>query len=484
MTRRGELARLSACELADLVSRREVKAVEALDDCLDAIGAGNEPLNAFNHLDAERAHALASDIDERLARGESLGGFAGVPIGVKDLEDCEGMPTSHGSLLYKGGPPAEKDSLHMSRLRRAGVVPIGKTTAPEFGAMSFTRSKAWGITRNPWDLDRTPGGSSGGSAAAVAGGLVPIATASDGGGSTRIPGSFSGLVGFKPSYGRIAKLGSAPSQTSVSGVMCTTVRDAARHLDITAGPDDRDRTSLPSHEGVVYEQLAETLAVEGRRAIWSDTLGFAHCDPEVSDIARAAASRLCEAAGLVEVEREVKFTDAVKVWMGSGALDLWTDLRRGMWPDRSDELDVAPWLGLSASEKVTPAQLASIHRRRQRFEAEVGELFDEVDVLLTPTTAVPAFAAEGPPPNEIGGHDVGPAMSVPFTMLANLCWNPAVSVPAGLNSEGLPVGLQMTVRRHRDDIALRLARIFEEAAPWPRHAPNDWAAGQTASRCV
>ena len=472
MTARGELARLSASELADLIGRREVKAVEARDDGLDVLAQSNEPLNAFIHLDPDAAHEIASDIDARLARREPLGGFAGVPIGVKDLEDCAGMPTSRGSLLYKGRPPADADSLHMSRLRRAGVVPIGKTTAPEFGAMMFTRSKAWGVTRNPWNVGRTPGGSSGGSAAAVAAGLVPMATASDGGGSTRIPGAFTGLVGFKPSYGRIAKLGAAPSQTGVAGVMCTTVRDAARHLDVTAGPDPRDRTSLPEREAAPYEKLAETLSVAGLRAVWSDTLGFAHCDPEVSELARAAATQLCDAAGLVEIEHDVRFTDAVKVWMGSGALDLWTDLERGMWPDRSDELDVAPWLGLSASEKVTPGQLASIHRRRQRFEAEVGELFEEVDVLLSPTTAVPAFAAEGPPPDQIAGHDVAPAMSVPFTMLANLCWNPAVSVPAGLNSEGLPVGLQMTVARHRDDIALRLARIFEQARPWPRHAPG------------
>ena len=471
MSGSGELAQLSACEVAELVRTGEVKAVEVLDDCLDMISARNEDLLAFVHLDAEAARECASAIDQRRANGESLGQFAGVPIGVKDLEDCAGMPTSHGSLLYKDRPPAESDSLHMSRLRAADVIPVGKTTAPEFGAMSFTRSKAWGVTRNPWNLERTPGGSSGGSAAAVAAGIIPLATASDGGGSTRIPGSFSGLVGFKPSFGRIAKLGCAPSQTSVSGVMCTTVRDAARHLDVTAGPDGRDRTSLPRWEGVAFEQLAETLSVSGLRAVWSDTLGYAHCDPEVSELARAAATTLCQSAGLLETEREIEFTDAVKVWLGSGALDLWTDLERGMWPDRSDELDVAPWMGLSASEKVTPAQLASIHRRRQRFEAEVGSLFDDVDILLTPTTAVPAFAAEGPPPNEIAGHDVGPAMSVPFTMLANLCWNPAVSVPAGLNSEGLPVGLQMTVRRHRDDIALRLARIFEQAAPWPRHAP-------------
>ena len=468
----ARLSRMSACEVADLVRAGEIKATEALDDCLDSIATGNESLNAFVHLDPDGARRVASDIDERIARGEPVGAFAGVPVGVKDLEDCAGMPTSRGSLLYKGRPAAESDSLHVSRLRRAGAVPVGKTAAPEFGAMMFTRSKAWGVTRNPWNLERTPGGSSGGSAAAVAAGLVPLATASDGGGSTRIPGSFAGLVGFKPSFGRIAKLGAAPSQTTSAGVMCTTVQDAARHLDVTAGPDERDRTSLPAQSDVSYERLAETLSVAGLRAVWSDSLGFAHCDPEVSEVARAAASRIVDAAQLVEIEREIRFTDAVKVWLGSGALDLWTDLERGMWPDRSADLDVVAWMGLSASEKVTPAQLASIHRRRQRFETEVGELFDDIDVLLTPTTAVPAFAAEGPPPRQIGGHDVAPAMSVPFTMLANLCWNPAVSVPAGLNSEGLPVGLQMTVRRHRDDVALRLARIAEETSPWPRHAPG------------
>jgi aspartyl-tRNA(Asn)/glutamyl-tRNA(Gln) amidotransferase subunit A len=466
-----ELARMGAADLADRIRAGEVKAVEALDDCLDAIGERNEELNAFVHLDADLARQSAQSVDERLTQGEVLGAFAGVPIGVKDLEDCAGMPTSHGSLLFKGGPAATRDSIHVARLRRAGVVPVGKTAAPEFGAIHFTRSKAWGVTRNPWNLERTPGGSSGGSAAAVAAGVVPMATASDGGGSTRIPGSFSGLVGMKPSYGRIANRNASPSQTAVKGVMTTNVRDAARHLDVTSGPDDEDRTSLPARDGLSYEALMDTLEVAGLRVGWTDSLGFAPCDPEVKDLARSAATELIEAAGLLEREVEIRLTDPVKVWMGSGLLDLWVDLEKGMWPDRSDELDVAAWFGLSASKDMTPGWQASIHKRRHRFEQEVGALFEQVDILLTPTTAVPAFAAEGPPPNTIDGQDVGPAMSVPFTMLANLCWNPAMSVPAGLNSEGLPVGLQAVCRRHRDDIALRLARIWEQTRPWPTHAP-------------
>jgi Asp-tRNA(Asn)/Glu-tRNA(Gln) amidotransferase A subunit family amidase len=190
-------------EIAEAVRRGDLRAVDVLDEYLGAIDAGNERLNAFVHVDADLARRSAAAVDAAVARGEDPGPFAGVPIGVKDLEDCAGMPTSHGSLLFKDRPPVDRDSVHLSRLRSAGAVPVGKTAAPEFGITCFTSTKAWGTTRNPWDPSRTPGGSSGGSAAAVAAGLVPAATASDGGGSTRIPAAFSGLFGMKPSYGRI-----------------------------------------------------------------------------------------------------------------------------------------------------------------------------------------------------------------------------------------------------------------------------------------
>ena len=207
------------------------------------------------------------------------------------------MPTSHGSLAFKGRGPVEADSVNVARMRAAGAVPVGKTAAPEFGTLNFTRTKAFGVARNPWDTTKTPGGSSGGSAAAVAAGLVPIATASDGGGSTRIPASFSGLVGFKPSHGRIPNPGESGSQTAVKGIMATTVADAARHLDVTAGPHDADRLSLPAPT-VGYEDAIETLDVAGLRARWSPDMGFARCDPEVRELTRAAAEQLAQAAGL------------------------------------------------------------------------------------------------------------------------------------------------------------------------------------------
>ena len=458
-------------ETAEAVRRGDVTAVEVLEECFTEIERRGAPLNAFAHLDPDFARSQAQRIDAILARGEDPGLLAGVPFGVKDLEDCAGMPTGHGSLLYSGRPPAAEDSVHVRRLRAAGAVPVGKTTAPEFGATCFTATKACGVTRNPWDLDRTPGGSSGGSAAAVAAGLLPFCTASDGGGSTRIPAAFTGLVGMKPSYGRIPHPGGGESETSVHGALTTTVADAARHLDVTAGPDDRDRASLPP-AGISYERAIEELDVTGMTATWSLDLGFAVVDPEVAELTYAAAERLVEAAGLRLVERPFAPTNPLRAWWGLGAIDINMDVERGMFPERAEEFMPDNRRSLEVTSTYSVAQFARQVKRRHRLEAEVAELFADVDLLLTPTTAVPAFAAEGPLPFTIDGRDASQSGPVPFTMLANLCWNPAVSVPAGTTVAGLPVGLQITARRHRDDVALRLARIFEQAAPWARFAPG------------
>jgi len=327
------------------------------------------------------------------------------------------------------------------------------------------------VTRNPWNPDCTPGGSSGGSAAAVAAGLVAFATAGDGGGSTRIPAGYSGLVGHKPSFGRIPREGATTSQTAVWGALVTTVRDAARHLDVAAGPDDRDRTSLPA-PGLSYEVAIETLDVRGLRCMWSPDLGFAAVDPQVRGICERAATALVQAAELEPRDAPLALEDLFRAWSNSSAIDVWLHLERGDWPDRASELGGNIRQSLAATSKITLPWYTKVLRSRTALEASVAEIFGEVDVLLTPTTAIPAHVAEGPPPAEIDGRDVHPAMAVPFTMLANLCWNPAVSVPAGVTAEGLPVGLQIMTRRHADDVALRLARIAEATFPWPRTAPG------------
>jgi aspartyl-tRNA(Asn)/glutamyl-tRNA(Gln) amidotransferase subunit A len=261
------------------------------------------------------------------------------------------------------------------------------------------------------------------------------------------------------------------SQTSVYGAMVTTVADAARHLDVTAGPDDRDRTTLPP-PGLSYERAIEDVDLRGRKALWSADLGQFVVDPEVATLCQAAAAALADAAGIELVDVPFRPQDPLRMWLRSGALDLWDDLEEGHWPDRREDMTPLVRLGLDSTEGFTPWKLVKGARRRLQFEAEVAELFAEVDFLLTPTTAVPAFDAEGPLPTTIAGREVAPGHANPFTMLANLCWNPAVSVPAGVTSDGLPVGFQVVGRRHQDHEVLRAARILEQARPWPRFAPE------------
>ena len=461
----------TAIEIAASVSAGERSAREVVDDRLARIEAGNGPLNAFVVVDEDAARAAADRVDAQVAAGQDPGPFAGVPFGVKDLEDCAGMPTSHGSAIYADRPPVDEDSVHVARLRAAGAVPVGKTAAPEFGTLNFTRTIPFGTTRSPWGVDRTAGGSSGGSAAAVAAGLVPVATASDGGGSTRIPASFAGLVGMKPSHGRIPHPGPSGSQTAVFGLLTTTVAESARHLDVVAGPDERDRLSLPA-PSLGYEDAIETLAVGGLRARWSSDLGFAVTDPEVAGLCRAAAEALADEAGLALDEEPIDLGDPLRLWFRAGAADLWLDLEKGMWPEVAGEVTPFVRQALEMTQDYTIPRYAEVLRLREVLQAHMAVVFDDVDVVLCPTTAVPAFDADGPPPTVIDGQEVGMGMATPYTMPANLCWNPAVSVPAGLTADGLPVGLQIIARRHRDEVPLRLARILEQTRPWPRHAPE------------
>jgi aspartyl-tRNA(Asn)/glutamyl-tRNA(Gln) amidotransferase subunit A len=350
-------------------------------------------------------------------------------------------------------------------------VPIGKTAVPEFGALPYTNNRVTGVTRNPWDLARTPGGSSGGSAAAVAAGIVPFATASDGGGSTRCPASFCGLVGHKPSFGRIPDLhGTRYSQTAAAGCLTTTVTDTALLLDVMAGPHTRDRTSLPA-PGVRYQDAIESLDVRGLRVAWSLDLGFASVEPEVGSITWSATTSLVEAAELQLVDVTVKLGDVNTVKTKLESLERWVGLADGLWPERADDLDPLIRPEFENSEHVGLRDFARVLSRRKEIEDTMAEVFSYIDVLITPMVAMPAFSAEGPAPTAVVGVEGGPFASVPFAMFANLLGAPAVSVPAGLTSDGLPVGLHICGRRHDDATVLRLARLLEVVRPWPRHAP-------------
>jgi len=455
----------SVIEIAQSVRSGDQSAESVLEEFKERIEQGNPRLNAFVYMDFHAALESAKAIDRKVANGDDPGPLAGVPLGVKDLEDCTGMPTGKGSLLEDGDTPKEADSIQLARLRAAGAVPVGKTTTAEYGMDSATFTRVGGITRNPWNLETTPGGSSGGSAAAVAGGLVPLATGTDAGGSIRQPAAYTGIVGLKPSHARIPKEGGF-AVWSTRGALTRTVLDTARFLDVAAGPDDRDRQSLPAFDGS-FEHAAEHLEVAGMRAVYSPDIGYAVVEPEVEAIARSAAERLMAVADLAEVHRPVKLTNIYTAWGAVMLGPLYQDWKKaGIWPDKAELLSDAVSELMRLIEDHGEIDYAAAWEEIYQLERDVAELFLATDILLTPATACRPQAADRTMPKVLNGRDISSIGVEPFGAFANGCWNPSISIPAGMTSDGLPVGLQITCRRHRDDVALRLARMFEQVQPW------------------
>ncbi len=456
---------------AELIRDGTATAREVVQAALDRVAAQQNRLNAFVYLDADGALGAADAIDRAREAGEQPGPLAGVPFGVKDLEDCIGMPTTRGSRWYADAPPATRDDIHVERLRAAGAIPIGKTAAPEFGAFGYTASALHGVTRNPWNPDRTPGGSSGGTAAAVSAGAIPFGTASDGGGSIRGPAASCGLPGLKPTYGRVPTFGvTRHAGNAVNFALATTITDTALLFDVTVGPDMRDRTSLPT-PGVSYLDAIEQLPVGALRTAWSADLGFATTDPEVVSIAERASTTLMDAAALVDTGVDVQIDDFIRIYAFMESVDQFVDVPEN-WQDRLDELGPLVVDGWRRGRTVTLPQFAKVEKARRGLELQVAQLFDHIDVLLTPTNPCAPFAAEGPMPTEIAGQPCHAGSAALLTMFANVANLPSITVPAGLTADGLPVGLMITTARHREDQCLRLARIFEQAAPWPLHAPG------------
>ena len=457
-------------ESARSVRAGEVSARELVQRALDDVAATQGELNAFVHIDADGALAAADGVDRARAAGATLGPLAGVAFGVKDLEDCIDMPTTRGSRWYADAPPATRDDIHVERFRAAGAIPIGKTAAPEFGAFGYTASPLHGVTRNPWDPSRTPGGSSGGTAASVSAGAIAFGTASDGGGSIRGPAASCGLPGLKPTYGRIPTFGvTRHAGNAVNFALATTVADTALLFDIAVGPDMRDRTSLPP-PGISYLDAIEQLDVSGLRSAWSADLGFATTDPAVVALTERAATTLVDAAALIDTGFDVQIDDFIRIYAFMESADQFVDVPDD-WEDRLDELDPLVVGGWRRNRTATLPQFAKVEKARRALELQVAELFEHIDVLLTPTNPCAPFAAEGPMPTEIAGQRCHAGSAALLTIFANIANLPSITVPAGLDADGLPLGLMITTLRHREDQCLRLARIFEQAAHWPLHAP-------------
>ncbi|MFB4312642.1 amidase [Actinomadura sp. 21ATH] len=446
-------------ETAELVRKGALGAREAVEEALDRIARLDPGLGAFVHVDAEGAVRRAREVDERVARGDDPGPLAGVPLGVKELHAVAGWPFAMGSALH-ADRVARHTSTLVARAVAAGAVPVGATASPEFGRASFTASRLHGVTRNPWNPALTPGGSSGGSAAAVAAGMVPVATGTDGAGSLRIPASYCGLVGFKGTYGRVPRgpyhWGTA--ENDHYGVLTRTVRDTARYLDCVCGADEYDRSSLPA-PAEPFEAALGAIDLRGLRVAWAPDLGNAPCDPEVAAAVGAVAEKFAAEAGLRRVEAGLRLEAACgAAFRTLSVADVHAELR-----EAAGRLgDVHPTVRRygDAAAALDADALVDAHQARARLVAELAAAFERFDLLLTPATQVPAFAAEGPMPTEIAGRAVDHWGALAVTFPFNLSGHPAVSVPAG-TAGGAPVGLQIVGRRHRDATVLAAAAAVE-----------------------
>lgn len=456
--------------VADLASKA-VSPVELMEAVLARIDATQPRLRAFTNL-RERDGLLrdARAAEARILRGDARP-LEGIPLGVKDLEDVAGLVTSEGSVPFRDNVAA-RDSVQVERLRAAGAIVVGKTNAPEFGHTALTKNLLFGVSRNPWNPERTPGGSSGGSSAAIAGGVIPLVTASDGGGSVRIPASFTGCFGLKPSYGRIPHEGKGlwiMDDTAVHGPLTRSVEDAALHLDVSVGPHPLDPNSLP-HPGLSYREVLSRLP-RGLRIGWSADLGYAAVQRDVAEVAYDAARVFAE-LGHEFRELDVQAPLLSRDWGLLGAFELLGKLAP-LLPAHEHEFGRAFLQGVKAGRAMTAERWAEMRRRREELNRWCAQTFEQVDLLLTPTVPFDPPAAKGPFPDEIEGRALPMAGVASFTIPFNLAWHPAATVRAGFSQAGLPVGLQIVGPRHRDDLVLQAAFAFERERPWMRDWPQD-----------
>ena len=453
-----------AWELSDLIASKEISPLELMHATLERIEQINPDLNAFVALRPEKALEEAAALTEKIARGDDPGPLGGLPLGVKDLEDTVGLVTSYGSIPFRENL-ARQDSIQVARRKAAGAIVVGKTNVPEFGFTGFTKNRLHGITRNPFDRERTPGGSSGGAAAAITGGLVPLATGSDAGDSIRIPASYSGCFGLKPTFGRIP-VGPAPfvsySDMIVMGPLTRCVRDAALYMDCTMGAHPADPLSLPAPPNS-YLQCIDNMPPRLKIA-FSPDLGYAVVQKEIMACVEKAVQAFEEMGHRVELWPG-SLPDTGDVWGALIATDIYAQLSEVLEKER-ERIGRTLVAVLDHTRQMTVEQITAIQQLRAQLNAGLEKLFDEFDLLLTPAMPTEAFAAEGPPPSEIDGQPIPLLGAVAFTYPFNFSGHPAASVPAGLTPAGLPAGLQIVAPRHRDDRVLQAARAFEEMRPW------------------
>jgi len=449
-------------ELARAVRTRRVAARELVALALDRIERLDGELGSVVALRAEEALAEAAALDERVAAGEDPGPLAGVPFLVKDIEDLAGMPTTWGSRLFEDAPPATRDGLVPRRLRAAGAIPIGKTNTPEFATEGFTSNLLFGTTRNPWAPEWSPGGSSGGSGAAVAAGLAPIGTATDGGGSIRIPSAFCGLVGIKPTNGVVARDPIPPwIDLSTDGPLATSVADLRLLLRVEAGPEPGDPTALPSWRPGPGGMPSRVIAAP-RFTPWGPL------PRPVRELFERALADLERELGLpvetVEPEAIFRSGNPDTDWFVLCPAEHVGLLGREVVERNLDRMHPTTQAFMREGLRATIEEYLAARRRRFEYVRELDELLGADAVVVTPTLASEGWLAEGRMP---GSQELGVPAEVYNTAVQNLTGHPAISLPAGRSSNGVPFGLQVTAPRFRDDLLLNLAEAWERARPWP-----------------
>ena len=458
----------TALSTAAAIASKEVSPVEVLDACLARVDEVNDRVNAVIWRDDEQARARARAAEKAVTDGEHLPPFHGVPIPIKDLTAVEGWPVTYGSNGAPEGVSAESE-LVVRRLEHAGFVLAGRTNTPELGPITITENVRYGPTRNPWNLDHTPGGSSGGAAAAVASGMFPVAHGNDGGGSIRIPASCCGLVGLKPSRGRVPALVTPWEGASVEGVLTRTVADAATILDALVGIDPLAWYNAPLPERPYSEELGSEVGRLRIGVVEQGLLGVT-VDPECVEAVRRAAAMLSDLG---------HETTAATIEVPEAALGAFLNVVNSGLADR-DDIDwsrTEPHIqaNRAAAQAVDSLlYVQSVHELQRQSRRDVARWGSEFDVLLTPTLAIT-------PPRVGGLAEVHAALGAPsatvfamslFNAFFNVSGQPAVSLPLHVSSDGLPVGVQLVGGPWQEDVLVRLASQLEQAHPWADRRPN------------
>lgn len=457
----------SAARLVRGYRRRKFSPVEVVNACLAQIERHETAINAMVAVRPEEALAAARASEARWLKGEPQGPVDGVPTLIKDLLLVRGWPTLRGSRTVARNQPWEHDAPSVARLRECGAVFLGSTTTPEFGWKGVTDSPLTGITRNPWNPERTPGGSSGGSAAAAAAGYAPLTLGTDGGGSIRIPAGFSGIVGHKPSFGRVPAWPLSPFGTVAHvGPMTRTVEDACLMMNVIAQPDARDWHSLP-YDGADYlARLGRGL--KGLRIAYSPALGYVRVDPEIARLVRDAV-KVLEGLGATVEEADPGIEDPAACFR-----TLWWSSARallGQLPaEKKKLLDPALADVIAQARSITLDDYQEAVRLRGLLGSHMRLFMERYDLLVTPTLPIPAFEAGKLQPD--AADKTGKWVNwTPFSYPFNLTQQPAASVPCGFTSGGLPAGLHLVGRMFDDRTVLRAAHAYEQAVDWRKARP-------------